>query len=98
MRDQEHITPIDQYVIDFIRELRIKKDISQKQLADILGVTKSYVSSIESNNSRAKYNLKYINIIADYYDMSPKDFMPKDAQPLEFMQRQLLSKSKHKKG
>jgi len=84
MRDQENITPIDQYVIDFVRDLRLKKKLSQKDLADILQVSKSYVSSIESTNSRAKYNLKYLNILADYFDLSPREFLPTRPVALEF--------------
>lgn len=87
MRDQENITPIDQYVIDFIRDLRVKKKLTQKSLADILQVSKSFVSSIESTNSRAKYNLKYINIIADYFDMSPREFLPSKPAALEFQHK-----------
>lgn len=88
MRDQENITPIDQYVIDFIRDLRVKKNLTQQGLADILQVSKSFVSSIESINSRAKYNLKYINIIADYFDMSPREFLPSKAASLEFNRKE----------
>lgn len=84
MRNQEHITPIDQYVIDFVRDLRLTKKLSQKDLADILQVSKSYVSSIESTNSRAKYNLKYLNILADYFEISPRDFLPTRPIALEF--------------
>jgi transcriptional regulator with XRE-family HTH domain len=100
MRDQENITPIDQYVIDFVRDLRTKKNLSQKDLADILQVSKSFVSSIESVNSRAKYNLGYINIIAEHFDMSPRDFLPTKAVPFEFDQKnnKLKTKASIKKG
>jgi transcriptional regulator with XRE-family HTH domain len=100
MRDQENITPIDQYVIDFVRALRTKKNLSQKDLADILQVSKSFVSSIESINSRAKYNLRYINIIAEYFDMSPRDFLPTKAVSFEFDKKvnKLTAKSSIKKG
>lgn len=94
MKDQEKITPIDQYVIDFIRELRTYKELSQKGLADILRVSKSFISSIESTNSRAKYNLKYINALADYYDMSPKDFLPLKAAPIKFENKDEDKKNK----
>jgi transcriptional regulator with XRE-family HTH domain len=89
MRDQENITPIDQFVIDFIRDLRMKKNLSQQGLADILQVSKSYISSIESTNSRAKYNLRYLNILADHFDMSPREFLPFKPVSLE-----LTNKSK----
>jgi transcriptional regulator with XRE-family HTH domain len=99
MRDQENITPIDQFVIDFIRDLRMKKNLSQQGLADILQVSKSYISSIESTNSRAKYNLRYVNILADYFDMSPREFLPFKPVSLEFTNKskQAAQKSLRKK-
>lgn len=79
MKDQENISPIEQYVIDFIRELRNDKGLTQDGLASILGVGKSFISNVESLNHRAKYNLNHINILADYYDMRPGDFLPENA-------------------
>lgn len=76
MKDQENISPIEQFVIDFIRDLRIKKGLTQDGLASILRVGKSFISNVESLNHRAKYNLNHINILADYYDMKPGDFLP----------------------
>jgi len=34
---QEHITPVDQHVIDFVRGLRVAKGLTQAGLARILG-------------------------------------------------------------
>ncbi|HSZ86300.1 MAG TPA: hypothetical protein VK787_09730, partial [Puia sp.] len=30
---------------------------------------------------RAKYNLRHINILADYFDLSPRDFLPEKPLP-----------------
>lgn len=79
MKDQENISPIEQYVIDFIRDLRNDKGLTQDGLASILGVGKSFISNVESLNHRAKYNLNHINTLADYYDMRPGDFLPENA-------------------
>lgn len=79
MKDQENISPIEQFVIDFIRDLRIDKGLTQDGLASILGVGKSFISNVESLNHRAKYNLNHINTLADYYDMRPGDFLPENA-------------------
>ncbi len=76
MRDQENITSIDQYVIDFVRELRLANDLTQEALGDILSVSRSFIRDIESTNSRGKYNLRHINALADHFGLSPKDFMP----------------------
>ena len=81
MEDQEHITPIDQHIIDFVIRLRMERDLSQERIADLLGVKRSFIGNIESTNNRAKYNFRHINILADYFDISPRDFLP--ANPLE---------------
>jgi transcriptional regulator with XRE-family HTH domain len=83
MKDQENISPIEQYVIDFIRDLRNDKGLTQDGLASILRVGKSFISNVESLNHRAKYNLNHINILADYYDIRPGDFLPLTAISLE---------------
>jgi transcriptional regulator with XRE-family HTH domain len=98
MRDQEHITPIDQYLIDFIRELRNKKDLTQDDLGNIIGISRSYISDIESINSRAKYNLKHINSLADYFEMSPRDFLPEKPLALKYIVREKVEAKKIKKG
>lgn len=76
MKNQDYITPIDQYVIDFVLKLRIEKSLSQDDIASILEVSRGFVSNIESQNSRAKYNLYHIDLLADYFGLSPKDFVP----------------------
>lgn len=82
MKDQENITTIEQYVIDFVRDLRNSKGLTQDGLASILRVGKSFVSNVESLNHRAKYNLNHINVLADYYDMKPGDFLPAKPFPV----------------
>lgn len=83
MRDQDNISPIEQYVIDFVRDLRNDKGLTQDGLASILRVGKSFISNVESLNHRAKYNLNHINTLADYYDMKPGDFLPMNAIPAD---------------
>lgn len=67
---------IEEYVINSVRQKRIEKDMSQGYLASLLGVSKSFLSDIETPKSRAKYNLNHINELAKIFDCSPKDFLP----------------------
>ncbi|MBE9465502.1 helix-turn-helix domain-containing protein [Dyadobacter subterraneus] len=76
MKDQENIAGIDQYVIDFIRRLRSERSLLQEDIAGILGTTKAFISNAESNNHRAKYNLRHIDKLASHFNLSPKDFLP----------------------
>lgn len=79
MKDQENIGKIDQYVIDYVRELRIVNNLLQDDIASILGTTKAFISNAESTNHRAKYNLKHIDKLAHYFKLSPKDFLPENS-------------------
>lgn len=78
MKEAENISLIDQHVIDFVWELRKKRNLTQDDIASILGLSRTYIASVENKKERAKYNLTHINALADYFGMSPKDFMPEN--------------------
>lgn len=71
-------TKIEQYIINKVREKRIKLNISQAELARLLDVSEGFVGNIESPNYRAKYNFNHLNEIAKIFGCSPRDFLPKD--------------------
>lgn len=73
------ITPIEQYVIDRVREIRIEKNLSQRELADMIDVSFGFIGKVESSGKRAKYNLQHINDIAKAFNLSPKEFLPDKA-------------------
>lgn len=74
------LTEVDKYVIEKVKERRLKKGISQSQLAFELGYTsKSYIQKIESGKYEKKYNVAQLNEIAKVLECSPRDFMPKEA-------------------
>jgi len=74
------ITTIEQYVIDRVRELRVARNISQRELADMIDLSGGFIGKVESSGKRAKYNLEHINRIAKVLNLSPKDLLPE--QPL----------------
>jgi transcriptional regulator with XRE-family HTH domain len=72
-------TPIEQYIIDRVREKRKEMKISQLDLAYALGFeSQSYISSIETPNSKndESYNVNHLNTIAKLLKCSPRDFWP----------------------
>jgi transcriptional regulator with XRE-family HTH domain len=71
-------TKIEQYIIDKIREKRIKLKISQADLARQLDVSEGFIGNVESPNYRAKYNINHINAIARLFNCSPREFWPKE--------------------
>lgn len=94
MRNQENITDLDQHIIDFVRELRLSKELTQLDLADAIHVSRGFIKDVESPNRSAKYNLRHINALADYFNISLKDFMPVKPFPVDNPSR---AKSKPKR-
>ena len=70
------IEPIEQHVIDVIRKLRRSKNMRQEDLANIINTSTSFVGNVENVRNPAKYNLKHINAISEYFGLSPKYFLP----------------------
>ena len=79
MNVQDHISPIEQHVIDFVRKLRMDKDLTQEDIASILEVSRSYIGDIESPKAKGKYNMSHVNTLADHFNISPRDFFPDKA-------------------
>jgi transcriptional regulator with XRE-family HTH domain len=86
-------SPIDEYIIDKVREIRKLKRISQEEIAIKLDYeSNAYIGSIESTAPERNecYNSKQLNLIAELLNCSPKDFWPdtplKEYQPTRKMQ------------
>jgi transcriptional regulator with XRE-family HTH domain len=60
---------------DKVRELRQQKGVSQEKLAELCGLHRTYVSSVE----RGERNISLLNIakLAAAFDVSLTDIMPK---------------------
>ena len=72
--------PIDQYIIDRVRDLRKKNNMSRDDLAFKLGVSKGFIGNVESPKFVDKYSTAQLNELAKIFGCSPKDFLP--AAPL----------------
>lgn len=77
------LSPIEQYVVDFVLKLRKTKCLTQADIGCILDVGKTFISQVENPGHRAKYNLNHINALADHFDISPADFLPEKAFPVQ---------------
>jgi transcriptional regulator with XRE-family HTH domain len=69
-------TKIELYVIDQVKERRVKQGLSRDDLAVILDTDRSFIGQVESRNNPAKYNLNHLNKLAIEFGCSPKDFLP----------------------
>lgn len=93
MTIKSKIDPIEQHVIDEIRKLRLVHHLRQKDIATIIKTTTSFVGNVENTGNPAKYNLKHINLLADYFKVSPKFFFPE--KPIFRKADLLFSEAKH---
>lgn len=67
---------IDLYVINKVKEFRLKAGVSQASLATELDKSLSFIGAIESPRYRAKYNIQHLNELAKLFGCSIKDFFP----------------------
>jgi len=69
-------SPIEQYAIDKVREIRLLKNVGQKALSVEMGLSDKFVGNVESPKRKEKYNLEHLNKIAEILRCSIKDFFP----------------------
>ena len=69
-------TPLDFYVIEKVKEMRLRAGMSQAVLGIKMEVSQTFIGDVESPKKRAKYNLNHINKLAAIFGCSPKDFLP----------------------
>lgn len=70
------LSAIDRYIIDRVRELRMKKGYSQEHLSGLIGRSEGYIGNVESPKRGKHYNSKILNELAKALECSPKDFWP----------------------
>lgn len=77
------LSPIEQYVVDYVLKLRSKNNLTQADIGVIINTEASFVSNVENTKNRSKYNLNHINALADHFNLIPGDFLPQKALPLK---------------
>lgn len=70
------MTEIEIFIIEKVKKMRLDRDISQLALSQKIDMNDSFVSHVESETKRAKYNINHINKIAKVFKCSPRDFLP----------------------
>lgn len=69
-------TDIEQFVIEKVKQFRLKLGISQAELAFRIDVSPGFVGKVESHRYSTKYSLNQINKLAGIFNCSPRDFFP----------------------
>ncbi|MFC4213356.1 helix-turn-helix domain-containing protein [Pedobacter lithocola] len=70
------LSPIEQYVIDKVREKRIKAGLTQAVLSVAMDLNPRFVGSVERAKTDDKYNINHLNKLAIIFECSIKDFFP----------------------
>lgn len=78
MSNTVYKSDIDLFIINKVREMRLKRNLSQTDIAVHLNLSVGFVGHIESPKFRAKYNIIHLNELAKLFECSPRDFFPKD--------------------
>jgi transcriptional regulator with XRE-family HTH domain len=76
MAKHTSLDQIEQHIIDVTISLRHKHNLRQCDLGKIINTSPSFIGNVENYNNPAKYNLKHINALAEYFNLAPKYFMP----------------------
>ncbi|MBT1696070.1 helix-turn-helix transcriptional regulator [Fulvivirgaceae bacterium PWU4] len=72
------ISRLDLYIINRVKELREKKNISQDNLSVRMGFSEKFVGSVENPTLGAKYNIRHLNLLAKSLDCTLWDLLPKE--------------------
>lgn len=67
-------TETDLFVIQKVKEIRIRQGFTQEALAFALNYTRSFINIRESGTK--KYNVEHLNQIAKILKCSARDFLP----------------------
>ena len=77
------VATFEQYVIDTVYKLRTERNMTQGDIARVIGTGTSFIGNVENLKNPAKYNLKHINMLAAKFQMSPKEFIPACSDHIE---------------
>jgi len=70
------MTQIEDFVVQKVKEMRVERGWSQRELADYMNLSQSYIRDVENPKRWQKYNLNHINTLAKLFKCSFADFFP----------------------
>lgn len=69
-------TEIDIAIIQKVKALREKRDVSQRLLAEVIEKTAGFIGQVESEKCVTKYSAHQIYLIAQFFDCEVSDLYP----------------------
>lgn len=71
--------PIEKYVNEKVRELRLEKGMSQQEFGDNINLSQAFIRDCESPRKNSKYNIRHLNEIVKVFGCSFSYFFPDQA-------------------
>ncbi|MFD2969966.1 helix-turn-helix domain-containing protein [Sphingobacterium bambusae] len=72
------ISRLDYEIINRVREIREKKGISQRDLSELMNLSKSFVGKVEALGQPDKYSIRHLTLIATALKLKSLDeLLPK---------------------
>ena len=78
------ISKLDYEIINQVRELREKNDLSQRDLSQLMNLSKSFVGKVEALGQPDKYSIRHLTLIAkalklkSLYELLPRSIPEED--------------------
>ena len=86
------ISETDYLLIKRVKELRIKHNLTQLQLAQKMELSDGFVSKVETFTERAKYNVRHFFLLAEAFNCSLQEILPLE-RPTHDMVRLILKRT-----
>lgn len=88
------ISEIDFLLILHIKELRIKKGLTQLQLSQKMKLADGFISKVETLTERAKYNIRHLPLLAKALEVEVKDVIPNKSTTYDLVKLTLRKTNK----
>ena len=75
-KENLNISEVEQYIIDRVKEMRIAKGLSQRDVCYLMDVSQTFIAKVENPTLRAKYNINHVYMLAEILSCEIMDILP----------------------
>jgi len=79
---------LDMYITDKVKEKRRNLGYTPNDIGSILGVSSSFINSVEAKKNHEKYNIEHLSKIAFLFGCKISDLFPENVE--EFFEKEEL--------
>ncbi len=74
--DNLNISQVEQYIIDRVKEMRVAKGLSQRDISYMMDVSQNFIAQVENPTRREKYNINHVYLLAEILKCEIMDILP----------------------